>query len=210
VSSYAPITFTDGSTPLNKVTMDTLQNAIIDLYAKQGQRFQNSGNPLVDIVNTAALTDVFAQAIPAGAMGTKGRIRGRIAGDWKDNVGSNQGVRLQVLFGGAIIHDSTHGSLGANSANRQLWLVDFELGNSGVANAQFLSGRWHSIDTSQPLPPAGIGGFLDVSNLFPFGGYGTVDTTLAQTLNVKLAPSAANANLSWRVFRWELEVISAT
>lgn len=187
--------------------VDAPRAALLD--ALLVKRYGNAGNPLQDVVNTAALTSILSQVIPAGLMGTKGRLRISVIGDWKNQSGGAAGTRLQVLFGGTTMMDGSN-NLGTSVANRAPWSLRFELGNLGVANAQFIEGRATFDDPSQAQLTTGMGTFTSApTSGYEIGGSSAVDTALAQTLEIKLAPTAANANLSFRIFSWLVEVLPA-
>lgn len=164
---------------------------------------------LVDINTTAALTTLVSQTIPAGAVGLLQRIRARIDGDWLDNSGVNAGARVQVSLGGTVLWDGTNASMGANTANRAPFGIEFDIFALNSLTSVYLSGRQVMEDGSNGVPTTGLGSLGNVAAGSPIRSNGAVTIpTLAnaQTLLVSVAPSASNALLSFRKFVADIEI----
>jgi hypothetical protein len=162
----------------------------------------------VDVNTTAALTSVYSKAISAGHMSSDRILRCTISGNWLNNTSVNRGCQVQILLGATTLWDSTNASLGATSANRMPWRIQFEIANLGATNSQHMSGYIAFVDTAGGVAAAGLGPIANgYGSIFSSNGPTAVDTASAQTLDVKIAPSASSASLSFRKYVATLELL---
>ena len=165
----------------------------------------------VDVQNSAAETSIFSQSIGANDMSTNRCLRLTAIGDYLHNNVGTDTLIWRIKFGGVTLYQSNASNLGnVTSANRKPWRMDVTLANLGATNSQMLQAQINSQAMSANTPTTGIG-TLAVDN-FANGNagistLGTVDTTLAQTLDVTMQWSAANLNNSWRLRYALLELV---
>lgn len=169
--------------------------------------YRSAGNPLSDIVSTAALTTFITQAIAAG-MGANGVLRITAQGDYLNNSGANQGFELKSTFGGVTLFDVTWASQTTNRTQRMPWRMVMEIRNLNATNSQ-QADAFFVVGSNTSTITTGIAGLGDPAAIAHVATSGAVavDTTASQTLVVQYAHSASNALLSMRTFGWLIEVI---
>lgn len=163
----------------------------------------------IDIVNSVTETDVLkdgvgtALSIGAGHMSTNRMLRATIHADYLNNSGSNKTFTLKVLFGGTVFYEDVTPLLDFSSASRQPIRIVLELPNLGSTNSQWLSGVLFKGEAGGATTGIGdldtnFGWGSGSSIIVPFAGSGTIDTTVARNLEVKITHSAAHASTSFR------------
>lgn len=160
----------------------------------------------VDVVNTTTTTAIYSKSIGAGHLSTDRKLQLVILGDYLNNSGVARFFSVAVLFGGAVIVDDSSPDVDT-SANRRPFRLEVELAALGATNAQYLVARMmlgaaDSPSTGTGRLDAGVtsDAALTVGENYigMLAGSGTVDSTSAQTLEVRVSQSAASASLSLR------------
>lgn len=164
-----------------------------DLYARQ---LDVNGTQL-DVVNTTTDTVIYTYVLGGGILTTNGGIQLRILGTYLNNSGAGRTFNLTVNYGGTTMYKDTSGSFAAGTANRAPIEFDFILTGGAATNSQVLTG-WDREGDRFGGATTGIGDLATAASSHAFGGVASVDSTINQTLEVKLQHSAANANLSFQ------------
>jgi hypothetical protein len=150
---------------------------------------------LLDIVNTAAESTLLSALIPANTLGSDRAVRAVLLGDYLNNTGANQTLRLRLKYGATTLYDGTTGALASNAARRAV-RVELVIAGQGSASVQALGGLVH---VSAPGgAAAGIGDLAGASLAVPVAGAAAENSAAALTLAVTVTHSAASANLSFR------------
>lgn len=151
----------------------------------------------VDVVSTAAATNLHSVSLPAGCMSTDRMVRVTVLGDYLNNTGISQTLSLAVVLQGTIMwQDLTTASIGTD-ADRRPFIMQFQIANTASASVQVLRGTWW-LGVAAAGSGAGIGD-IDLSLLTTvFGGSAAENTALARTLSFSAQHGASNANLSIR------------
>lgn len=177
----------------------------------------------VDVVSTAAETSVFAPSVAGGLMSTNRMLRATIIGDFLYNNAITDTVTFKVKFGGTTFMADTIGNSTSalTGAVRFPWKLVVEIANIGAANSQFINalllmtgqqggayssattgiGFLSALETNANSRDQPAGGILGISTL------GTIDTSLAQSLDVTAQWSTSSANNSWRARYSVLELV---
>jgi hypothetical protein len=176
------------------------QPAFSDVSGAIGILNRASGNPAVDLVNSAAETSVYSFAIPGNTIGINQAVRLTLLGDFLNNTGGNQTFLIKVKFGGTTVLTTPNTLTLTTSANRptsNLSVLIQNLGatNSQLANGSFMSGPGGNGVMGNPL--VDVGEFQGLA----------IDTTVNQTLQVTVTLGAANAALEYRLFGAVLELL---
>lgn len=169
----------------------------------------------VDVVNTTTTTAIYSKSIGANHLSTDRMLRLTILGDYLNNTGVSRFFSLAVLFGGAVVFDDSSPDVDT-SGNRRPLRICIEMGALGATNAQYLNGTL-AIGAAD-APSTGTGRLdagmtsdatLTVGENYmgTIAGSGTIDTTAAQTLEVRVSQSAASASLSFRKRYANLELL---
>lgn len=162
----------------------------------------------LDLVSSAAETNIYTKAVAAGDMSTNRTLRCTIIGDYLNNSGSARTLLLGIymLTGGTPLWKDVTGTSIAASATRREWRIVFEIANLNSASVQKLAGEF-----TITAPTAGSGGGIgDIDGnalVAPFGGAATQDTASAWTLYFTAQHGASDANLSFRKKYALLEIL---
>lgn len=156
--------------------------------------------PLLDSVNSAAtlasstaLTSVYSKSVPAGTLGTSGRVRLVLFGYYLNNTGAARDLLLEVLFGASSAwKDSLLGI--PSAAGYRPFRFEAEVAAYGATNVQKVHGRVYIGDATAPT--TGIGPFLTPLADAAFQGDAVEDSTTAKTLAVKAQHSFSNPSLA--------------
>lgn len=164
----------------------------------------------VDVVNTAAETNLISYSVAAGAMGTTRRLKVLIIGDYLNNSGAARTGILKIKFGGTtIVEQNSTPAINAH-ANRRPVRFDFDIANLAAANVNFLEGEFRlgSVGTAavSGIGDVGVSTDLLIASLAS-NGTTAIDTASAQTVAVTWQHSAANASLSMRLKYAAVQVI---
>jgi hypothetical protein len=158
----------------------------------------------VDVVSTATETTVYSKVIGAGHMSSDRTLHCTITAEYLNNTGANRDLTVRIKFGG-----TTHfGHVGTfvSDPDRYSFPIAFSIQNLGAANVNFLQGWW-GISGS---PAAGsVAGVVQSGSpsWFMSNGNMTIDTALAQTLEVTVQHSVSSASLSFRKKYANLEMV---
>lgn len=244
-SSLGLTTIADGASIVasdhrnNYASIQTAVNALITILAagSASQVFTSSGGTTIGwaaapgapyrkttakaVNTTVAATDLLNSeiTIAAGAMGTNGLLRLTAWGDWVNASGSTvASPRLQVVFGGTTLFDTSISGTNVTGATRNGWKVVVEIFNLAAANAQM---------SHFDLRMMVNGASTQVQNTFTTGegiltsivaagqvifGEGTnpstaVDTSLAKALVLNVINGSANAAYETKLLGAVVEVI---
>lgn len=157
-----------------------------------------------DVVNTVAETDLFdgELLLTGNTLGIGGFVLLVAGGDYLNNSGAVQTIRLRLKLGATTIWDSGVSSSFAANAARRHWALMALIANTGATNSQMAMGIFHQ---GQPgTPTTGWGFIATQSDGTGFGGTAAEDTTADKALALTLVHSAANANLSMRLEKAQL------
>jgi hypothetical protein len=156
--------------------------------------------PLLDSVNSAttlssssSLATIYSKSVPAGTLGTAGRVRLVLFGYYLNNTGAARNLLLEVLFGSSSAWKDTLVAI-PTSAGFRPFRMEVELAAYGATGAQKVHGRVYLGDPTAPT--TGIGPFLTPLADAAFQGDATEDSTTAKTLAVKAQHSFNNLNLA--------------
>jgi hypothetical protein len=154
---------------------------------------------LINIVSSAAETDIFNQTVAANRMETNRMLRLTIVGDFLNNSGSTSSPTIKVKVGGTTIYDDATAAL-ASGANRFPVRMTFEFGMQNANNTMHLSGVVGIGNAGGAT--TGIGNLAtDESNVdaeISSGGTFTQATTSSFAVQVTWTNSASDANISFR------------
>jgi hypothetical protein len=150
---------------------------------------------LLDIVNTAAETALFSATLPANTLGTDRAVRATIIGDYLNNSGANQTIRLRVKYGATTLYDDITAALATNAARRAL-RVEALLAAANSATSQALGGVVAL--SAAGGTTAGLGDLAGVTVTAPLSGAAAENSATPLLFSVTVTHSAANANLSLR------------
>lgn len=167
----------------------------------------------VDVVSSAAETDLYSKSILAGHLSSDRMLRLTLLGDYLNNSGSTQTITLRFKYGATTMFGDVASV--ATGANRYPLLIVAHIAVLGATNSQWLAG---SIALGSPLAGSVAGrgdidGGMDPnanwsgSSLFAFDGSAAEDSTAAKTLAVTAQHGASNANLSIRKHYAALELL---
>lgn len=153
------------------------------------------------VSNTTTDTQLYGVTVPANTLGTSHLIRVSIGGTYTNNSGATTNLRLRIRYGGTTIWDDTVGATTgiSTSGNNRAWRLDFTFAAAGSTLLQegygsFIMG--HAGGTNTGTGDAGQ--TTGSSNGYEAAMYGgsVVDSTAAQTFEVRVVHGAANANIS--------------
>jgi hypothetical protein len=149
-----------------------------------------------DVVSTSALTAMLSQSIPGNTIGANGALLITVEGFYLNNSGASRGLLLGVGFAGANMwYDTTSATFFAASATAFPFYMQCLLANEGATNVQRVSG-FVFMGQQTAAGTAGTGTITGGSSVnAPFTGTAAVDTTTAQTLQVRCQHSASNGSL---------------
>jgi hypothetical protein len=166
---------------------------------------------LVDIQNSTVEQSLYSKVIPAGAMGIDKMLRLTMLCDLLYNSSGNN-LTIKIKFGGVTIFSDVFNQ-GVTDAARRPFILNIWLANCGAANSQMMSAQAMNIRIADThTPTTGLGG-ADFRNIIFAGlaaslnALATVDTTVAQTLDITAQWSAAGTTLSIRKRYASLEVV---
>jgi hypothetical protein len=191
-----------------------MPNAGIELqYDETSSRWRDEVSPArafiarsgtnVDIVSTAAETDVLNVTIPGNLLGTNRTVRIRISFDRLNNTGATQVYTLRVRLGATIMYNDASFAMVA-SATRASGHLDLVLSANNATNAQVVSG----LVTQGPAGGAttGLGDLAsdELDYATPLQGEAAIDSTADMTLRVTVDHAASSASNSWRSRYYEV------
>jgi hypothetical protein len=130
--------------------------------------------------------------VAAGLLGTTRAIEVYLFGDFTNNTGSNQTLRLSGTFGGSQFYDMGAVSFGTNASAR-FWELRVVLQAHGATNSQF------SAMVARVAPPGSVNAAGNVAGDFSNSdGYDNlaIDSTAAQTMSLDATLGAASASLT--------------
>lgn len=151
----------------------------------------------IDVVSSVTETVVYTKSIGAGHMSTDRVLRLNIYGDILANTGGSINYTLRCKFGGTTWYSATKGT--TNDPDRYAVDVQVTIANLASASSQFASGVL--LEGSVTAPTTGISSVDPVgraANVFGSNGLLTINTALAQTLEVSVQWDTNSASASWR------------
>lgn len=157
----------------------------------------------VDVVNTAAETDLYRFTVPGNTLGTDKALRLSILGDYLNNSGASRLLTLAIKFGATTLATGSIVTVAA-SANRGVWSLYVVLYAKGATNVQNSVGRVSMITSGQ----AGMdGGWFSLTDLHGFHRAIAEDSTGSKDIAVTTTHPVADANLSMRMLDARLELL---
>ena len=168
------------------------------LIADPEAEFFDSDPNEIDLVNDATLTSIYQVTIPANTLGTNRVLEANIKGDALNASGGATGVTLRITFGGVTLYEDSTGNNIALAGDRRAFNLRLCLANRDDAALQIGGGRF-----TIGFPGAPTTGFGKLGNISGDGGdfgfvQSTVDTTADRVLDVLIANSVADADVSFR------------
>lgn len=164
-----------------------------------------------DVVSSVTETSIFSHSVSAGSMGTDKMLRLTLIGDYLHNNVAGDTLRIRIKFGGTTFFDDTTDLGGTTGANRQPWRIELVVANLGANNSQMIQAFGLFPRADQSGPTTGIGrARLDLAPPLMSAGIstlGTIDTSIAQTLDLTVQWSANSANDSFRKRYGILELV---
>lgn len=170
---------------------------VVQTFANMPRVLDQSGADQT-VQNTTSEGSLWSYSIPANTMGANDAAHLRLSGDWLANSGTPN-IIVRTKLGGTTFHQATRSTIAASAA-RGIWYIDAFLQMRNSTSAEFMRG-WFGM-SDRTAPTTGLGDF-DTNDLFD-STHGsaatdpTIDMTSAQTFEVTLQWSAANANLIFR------------
>lgn len=153
----------------------------------------------VDIVNTAAESNLLTYSLAGGTMGAEGLLRIRISGDYLQNSGSARALTIKVVLGGTTLWGDQATAI-ADSASRRAFHFVCDISNVNSQSAQHLNGYIALSGGNGSV--AGLGSWdaviLKEAVISSAASNPSVNTAIAQSLSVTAQHSIANANMSLR------------
>jgi hypothetical protein len=159
-----------------------------------------------EVVSSLAETTVYTKSIPGGTLGVDRALRLTIIGDYLNNSGATQDLRVRVKYGATTIADANFNTI-AGSASRKTFRMVYDLHAKGATNSQVGAGIF-ALDfvTAGSTPTTGLGTFQG-SGLASGHNAVAIDSTADQNLVVTVTLSASSANLSFKMLSARVEVI---
>ena len=166
-----------------------------------------------NLVSSTTETDMYSKSVGAGLMGTSGGLRLTFLATFLNNTGGAQSIFIRVVFGGTDVagQNNTGTAYGgggfAAEANRHSFWLATEIFNINSASVQ------RSMTRAAMGPPAANelqwGNVLNNDYQVMKSSSLAINTGSAQTLAVKATLGANNANLSFKLLKVYLELLSA-
>lgn len=160
-----------------------------------------------DVSNTIVATNLLLPdgfTLPGGALGTKGALRGFVAGDYANSsTGGSRSFNLALSLGATVIFQDSTQNL-ALSPDRHSWFLEFTFANCGATNSNFCVGAFYFSKAGGAV--AGVGDLGSTSTnpdgpaIMPIGSLGktTINTAVDQNLAVTVTHSFQHTGLSMR------------
>ena len=185
-----------GSRTLGGVQISSIRITEIDPAGTGASGILSDAVGQLDIANTTTETTLYTYSVPAGALGTSKGFAVNLIGDWLNDTGANQTLRLRIKYGATTLHDESTGTMPTATVRRP-WNLNIQFGNTGTTSSQFATVSWLLGNAT-----AGTAGFGDASvamHLNHLGsGTSAEDSTLVKALTVTMELSAASTSLSFR------------
>ncbi len=162
--------------------------------------------------STSSLTAVISQVIPGGTLGTNGRLRITVDGDYLNNSGGGRATTVEVKYGGTILWKDTAPNTVA-SALRFPVNMKFDVFAVTDAAHQGLSGSVTFAQNTPEAPTTGIGNLHGISTPWEFfssvgaGPPINVDSTVDKTLTVSVSVGATVGSLDYTMRSGMIEVL---
>lgn len=153
----------------------------------------------LELVNSTADTVMISETINGGTLGTNGGVRVVFVGDYLNNSGVGDTFTLTVRFGASDFFKDTTISIPSSASKRKVW-IEFILSNKNATNSNELNGYIHIGNAGGAT--TGLGD-LSATGLLSttFGSVAdglAIDTTVNQTLELKIQHTTAHANISFK------------
>lgn len=144
---------------------------------------------------------VHSCTVPGGLLGTDGIINTRIAGWWFNNSTQSKSIAVAVHFGNQVLYADTTTTRASDTTEIKALLLDLFICNAGSISLQFLDGHFR-IDNNSEATTSGLGNITSINEFSDsrIVGSGTVNTAVAQTLEVRF--THANNNLGTTSLTW--------
>lgn len=164
---------------------------------------QNQVATDVTVVNTTTETSIYSYSVPAATLDTNRLLRLTIFGDILANSGTPN-LTVRVKFGGTTIYADATANFSA-SATRRPFFFQILLAGDGATNAQVLGGWLFVGAIGTATTGTGDLGVDENQGVAPIANTAALDQTSAQTLDVTVQWSAANASVECRAKHAVLE-----
>ena len=159
---------------------------------------------VTEVVSTVTETTVYSYSVTGGTLSTNKMLRLIMIGDYLNNSGAARNLTLRAKYGATTIAEYAMTAIAASASRRAaslvLWLSANNATNSQRAGSQVDLGAADSAGSPPTTFTFQTGGH-EVHNAV------AEDSTAAKTLALTVEHSASDANLSFRAFDTQLELI---
>lgn len=150
----------------------------------------------LDIVNTITETSLYAVTIPGSSLWTDRCLTARVECDYLNNTAGARAHTVILKLGATVIYEETTVALSQN-ASRRCMRFEVWLANKGATNSQ-IGGVVYSVSSSGPATTGAGDMTLDDFEARGISILGTADTTVDQTLDLRIVLGSASASYSMR------------
>lgn len=163
-----------------------------------------TGTP-VDIASSTSAQTVYSQVIPGGTLRTDGLLILSLITDVL-NTASTRQWWFDVFWGGVNIVNAAAGTNNVADANRRAAPLEVWIGAHGTTGEQMVAVVGHPISGTAGSGAGSGGNGGSANNSMALA---TVDSTVDQTLEIKVTFSAADANCNMRYHAGMLQLVEA-
>lgn len=154
------------------------------------------------IANSVVQTTLATYGLQAGILGTDGILRFRASGNYFNNSGGSSTLKITLEIGGQVIFDSGAFAVAADAGYRAITL-DCHMAAKNATNQQTAGGVLQiGAGISVGAAAKAVAFHLNQSR-----DDMTVDSTVAQTINVKVQHGTASANIAFALDNFFLELL---
>lgn len=164
---------------------------------------------VVDIVNTAAETNIFSFTIPAGTIGNTGLVKIIVTGSYLNNSGSDDQYDIRLKLGGTTIWQDSSGTQ-STSANRRPVYLELYIKNNNSASSQKVGGTF--VNGNAVLGDVGISDISDdeIRGESPIVTSASINTAADAVLALTIDHQDAHANISFQADIASVELIGGS
>ena len=152
------------------------------------------GNPVVDLVNSAAETTFYSNTVPGGFLGLNGMLRIHFLADYLNNSAGTDSLTIRLYWGGSVVLTSTISSI-AQSANRRVLRGFFDLSATNSQASQVAGGN---VILGDALTAGTMG--TPLADVYGTSGPLSVNSSVNQTLSLTAQLGTASANIEARFY----------
>jgi len=164
---------------------------------------------VVDVVSTAAETNLFSFTIPANTMGTTGLVRIIVTGSYINNSGSDDKYALRLKLGGVTIWSDESGTQSTGSNRRPVFIQLF-IKNNNSASSQKVGGTF--INGNDVLGDVGISDISsdEIRGQSPIVASASINTAADAVLALSVDHDDSSSNISFQADIISVELIGGT